>query len=290
MSSPKLVRIVHNNDLNAYLGDWKTNMNMMSDAITRRVSKEEGERYRITRHPKPFESFSFNCQDFSILLTYLDDNLRVIEETPITANQFPYQAYAESKVFLKICYIFFLVLLDDLAGIIEYFYKKNEPTVEVKKKFNDLLGKANKDSLLSSELAELVKTTNSWFPEVKKRRDDLVHQYETLLISFKQNPDGGNIAGQFSTKEIHTRDYEDIREYFGSVLCEYYEFINKLLDHFDNKFYTWYGIVRGKSSRTTSIIEGNAGIMLWWAYRYGNYRNDDLRVIEDNGEVDNEPI
>lgn len=285
MSSLKLIRIVHSNDLSAYLGDWKTSMNMMSDAIGRRVSKEKGERYRILRNPKPFESFSFNTYDFSILLTYLGDRLRVIEETPITPNQFPYQAYAEAKVFLKSCYIFFLVLLDDIAGIIEYFYKKNEPTVEVKKKFGDLLVKANKAGLSSNELSKLVKTANLWFPEVKRRRDDLVHQYETLLISLKQNQDGRNIAGQFSTKQIHTRDYEDIRDYFGFVLCEYHKFIDSLLDHFDNKFQAWYGIVRGKSSRTTSIIEGNAGIMLWWAYRYGNYRNNDLRVIESDGEV-----
>jgi len=265
-------------------------MNMMSDAISRRVSKQEGERYRIVKHPKPFESLSFNSYDLSVLLTHLDDRLRVLEETPITPTQFPYQAYAEAKVFLKSCYVFFLVLLDDVAGIIEYFYKKNEPTVEVKKKFSDLLGKANKDMLLSSELSELIKTANLWFPEVMRRRDDLVHKYETLLISLKQNPNGGNIAGQFSTKEIHARDYEDIRDYFGFVLCEYQKFIDSLLDHFDNKFQAWYGIVRGKSSRTTSIIEGSAGIMLWWAYRYGNYRNGDLHVIENNSEVGNETL
>ncbi len=88
---------------------------------------------------------------FPWLFTYLDDRLRVLEETPITPTQFPYQAYAEAKVFLKVCYIFSLIVLDDIAGIIEYFYKKNEPNVEVKKRFSDLLGKANKDRLSSSE-------------------------------------------------------------------------------------------------------------------------------------------
>ena len=282
MSSPQLIRIVHKNDLRAYLGDWKNSMNIMSNAISRMVSKEEGQRYRITRNPKPFESFSFDSDDLSVLLAYLDDRLRVLEETLITPNQFPYQAYAEAKVFLKSCYVFFLILLDDIAGIIEYFYKKNEPTVEVKKKFSDLLGKANKDKLSSRELSELLKGANLWFPEVMKRRDDLVHKYETLLISLKQNQDGKNIVGQFSAKEIPTRDYEDIRDYFGFVLCEYHKFVDSLLDHLDGKFKAWYGIVRGKSSRTTSIIEGSAGIMLWWAYRYGNYRQEDLAVIEDD--------
>lgn len=259
-------------------------MNVMGDAISRRVSKQEGERYRIVRYPKQFESFSFNSDDLSVLFTHLDDSLRVLEETPITPAQFSYQAYAEAKVFLKSCYVFFLVLLDDVAGIIEYFYRKNEPTVEVKKGFSDLLNKANKNKLSSSELSELVKTANLWFPEVKRRRDDLVHKYEILLVSLKQNSNGGNIAGQFSTKEIPARNYEDIRHYFGFVLCEYQKFIDNLLDHFDNKFEAWYRMGRGRSSRTNCHYIGSAGIMLWWAYRYGNYRNSDLHVIENNSE------
>lgn len=291
MSSTRLIRIVHKNDLRAYLGDWKNHMNIMSNSISKRVSKAEGQRYHIARIPKPFESFSFNSDDLTILLTHLDNRLRVLEETSITPSQFPYQAYAEAKVFLKACYLFFLILLDDVAGIIEYFYKKNEPEVRVKKKFNDLLGKANEDKLYSRELSELIKGTGLWFPELMRRRDDLVHKYETLLISFKHNQDGKNIAGQFSTKESPTKEYEDIREYFGFVLCEYHKFIDKLLDHLDEKFKVWYGIVQGGAGRTTSIIEGTAGIMLWWAYKYGNYTHKDLKVVENNeGEVVNETI
>lgn len=288
MGSQKLIRIVHKNDLGAYLGDWKAHMNMMSDHISRRVSKEEGQHYRITRYPKPFESFASNSYDLSVLLTYLDDRLIALEETPVVPNQFPYQDYAEAKVFLKSCYVFFLVLLDDIAGIIEYFYKKNEPTVEVKKRFSDLLGKANKGKLSCRELSDLLKGANSWFPEVMRRRDELVHKYETLLISLRQNKDSRNITGQFSTKEIHTRDYEDIRDYFGFVFCEYHKFIDSLLDHLDSKFMIWYGIVQGESSRTTSIIEGAGGIILWWAYRYGGYRHKGLQVIESNEEVVND--
>jgi len=291
MSSPKLIRIVYKNDLRAYLGDWKNAMNILSNSISRRVSNEEGQRYHIARIPKTFESFSFNSDDLTILLSHLDNRLRVLEETSITPNQFPYQAYAEAKVFLKACYVFFLILLDDVAGIIEYFYKKNEPDVRVKKKFNDLLRKANEDELYSRELSELIKGASFWFPELMRRRDDLVHKYETLLISFKHNQDGKNIAGQFSTKESPTIEYEDIREYFGFVLCEYHKFLDKLLDHLDEKFKVWYGIIQGGAGRTTSIIEGTAGIMLWWAYKYGNYTHKDLRVVENNeGEVVNETI
>jgi hypothetical protein len=131
MNSPNVARVIHKNDLGSYLSSWKYIMNMMSNSITNRISKEEGERYRIAKYPKPFESFFFNSSDFPIMLSYLDNRLRVLEDTQITPNQFPYQAYDEAKVFLKICYVFFLVLLDAVSGIIEYFYKKNEPTVGV---------------------------------------------------------------------------------------------------------------------------------------------------------------
>jgi len=282
MSSTKLIRIVHKNDLGAYLSDWKSQMNMMSSIIGKSVSKAEGQRYHIARIPKPFESFSFNSNDLTTLLTYLDNRLRVLEETSITPRQFPYQAYAEARVFLKACYLFFRILLDDVAGIIEYFYKKNEPGVRVKKKFSDLLKKAQEDQLHSRELSELIKGASLWFPELTRRRDDLVHKYEALLISFKHSQDDKNIAGQFSTKGSPTIEYEDIREYFGFVLCEYHKFIDKLLDHLDEQFEVWYGIVQGGASRTTSIIEGTAGIMLWWAYQYGNYTHKDLVVIESD--------
>lgn len=282
MSSTRLIRIVHKNDLRTYLSDWKICMNMMSNIISKSASKVEGQRYHIAGIPKPFESFSFNSDDLTILLTHLDNRLRVLEESSITPSQFPYQAYAEAKVFLKACYLFFSILLDDVAGIIEYFYKKNEPGVRVKKRFSDLLNMAQKDELHSRELSKLIKGASLWFPELTRRRDDLVHKYETLLISSKHNQDGKSIAGQFSTKESPTIKYEDIREYFGFVLCEYHKFIDKLLDHLDEEFEVWYGIVQGGASRTTSIIEGTAGIMLWWAYKYGNYRHKDLVVIESD--------
>ena len=282
MSSTRPIRIVHKNDLLAYLSDWKNLMNMVSYSISKRVSEAEGRRYHIARIPKLFESFSFDSNDLTILLTHLDNRLRVLEESSITPSQFPYQAYAEAKVFLKACYLFFSILLDDVAGIIEYFYKKNEPHIRVKKRFIDLVKKAQEDELNSRELSELIKGASLWFPELVKRRDDLVHKYETLLISLKHNQDGKNIVGQFSTKGSPTIEYEDIREYFGFVLCEYHKFIDKLLDHLDEKFEVWYGIVQSGAGRTTTIIEGTAGIMLWWAYKYGNYRHKDLVVIESD--------
>ncbi len=194
------------------------------------------------------------------------------------------QAYAEARVFLKASYLFFRILLDDVSGIIKYFYNKKEPKVEVKKSFNDLLKKA-KNGELPEDLSKLLERSSSWFPEMRKRRGDLEHQYESLLISFKQNGDGKHILGHFSTKGHTSSEYEDIREYFGFVLCEYQTLIDNLLDHFDTKFRDWYRIVQGKSGRTGSIMSGYVALSLWWAHKYGNYRHKDLQVSEGNIEA-----
>ncbi|GAI30068.1 unnamed protein product, partial [marine sediment metagenome] len=39
---------------------------------------------------------------------------------------------------------------------------------------------------------------------------------------------------------------------------------------------------RFKPHRDLNIIQGYAGIMLWWAYKYGNYRHKDLVVTEND--------
>jgi len=216
------------------------------------------------------------------MLAYLDDNLTVLEETPLIAGQrIDYQAYAEARVFLKACYIFFRILLDDISGIIEYFYKKNEPNVYrgLKKGLDALLNKA-KNGELPEDLSKLLEQPIAWFPEMRKRRVDLEHNYESLLISFKHGEDGKTILGHFSTKGPTSTEYQDIREYFGFLLCEYQTFIDNLLDHFDNKFRDWYGIVQGKSGRTISIMEGCAALPLWWAYKHGDYRHEALQVSE----------
>lgn len=106
------------------------------------------------------------------------------------------------------------------------------------------------------------------------------HYYESLLISFRQDKDGKTILGHFGTKGGAAKEYEDIRQSFGSILCEYQDLIDNILDHFDTKFMDWY---RFRPPRASTIsAEGYAGIMLWWAYKYGNYRRNGIVVIEDN--------
>ena len=86
------------------------------------------------------------------------------------------------------------------------------------------------------------------------------HNYESLLISFKQGKDGKNILGHFSTKEHTSKDYKDVRDYFGYVLREYQTFVDNLLDHFDTKFKGWYGLT---PPRNETITQGCVALPLW---------------------------
>ena len=277
MSPQTQIRITHKNDLRAYLSDWKTQMGIIYITMAKR-EPEKSERYHITRIQKPIESFSFNSDDVSVLLRYLDNTLRILEETPVTPGEFPYQAYAEARLFLKAFFIFLRILLDDLAGIIEYFYKTNERIDLCKGKgFKELLKKADKYKQ-TENLSKLLGQRRSWFQELRKTRDDLVHYYDSILISFKQNGEGRNVIGHFNIKERTPYVHKDTRKYIGLALSEYQRLIDDLLDHFDERFKDWYGIVQGKTSRTTTIIEGD--ITLWWAYKYGNYGDQTLKVDE----------
>jgi hypothetical protein len=273
MTLQKLKAVYYQNNLSSYISNWRFLMSQILKQPPINI-------------PQELVSLGDNTHDLSVMLSYLDAKLTILEETPITPTQFPYEAYAETRSFLKVCYLLVRILFDDISGIIKYFYDKNEPNSGVTKSFDKLLSKA-KNGALPEDLSMLLNQTIVYFPEMRSRRVDLEHYYESLLVSFRQDKDGKNILGHFSTKGRTSKEYEDIRQYFGSILCEYQKLIDNLLDHFDTKFVDWY---RFKPHRDLNIIQGYAGIMLWWAYKYGNYRHKDLQVIEDNGEVNNEPI
>lgn len=267
------ISVCHKNDLGTYLSDWVTMMRTVIN-ITR---PEKAQRHDLTRTPTTFESLHNNTYDLSVVLVHLDSRLRVLEEKPI--RQLDLRAYAEARVFLKAFYVFFRILLDDMSGVIEFFYKKNEPGVAVTKSFNGLLENA-KRGRLPEDLSRLLEQPSQWFPEVMYSRDDLVHYYDSLLISIEQGKGGKNILGYFNIKGRAHRECVNVREHLGFLLCEYQTLIDNLLDHFDTKFRDWYGIVRGKSGRTLTIMQGCVAFPLWWAYEYGNYRHKDLQVSE----------
>jgi len=265
MASQRTKTVYHQNNLSGYIGNWRLLMNQML-----RVQPP-------IDIPQELVSLGDNTHDLSVMLSYLDAKLTILEETPLIAGQkIDYLAYAEARSFLKVCYLLVRILFDDISGVIKYFYDKNEPNSGVTKSFNDLLNRA-KNGKLPEDLSTLLRRTIVQFPKMKDRRDDLGHFYESLLISFKKDKDGKTILGHFSTKGRTSKEYEDIRQYFGFILCEYQKLIDNLLDHFDTKFVDWY---RFKPHRDLNIYEGYAGIMLWWAYRYGDYRHEDLQVSE----------
>jgi hypothetical protein len=238
------------------------------------------------RMPQEAVSYNDNTYDLSLMLSYLDNNLTILEETPITPEQFNHMAYAQARAFMKVCYMFICVILDDVFGIIKYFYDQKEPGVIAKEceSFRNILTEADKHKL-PEDLSKLLQQSKEWFHEMRKRRNDLVHRYESLLISLRQDEDGRNIPGHFSTKGHTTREYEDIRQYFGFVLCEYQKLIDNLLDHFDSKFRDWYGFA---PPRDKTLFFGIVGMPLWWAYKYGNYRHKDLHITENSdGEAVN---
>jgi hypothetical protein len=236
------------------------------------------------RTPQEVISYNDNIYDLSLMLSYLDNNLTILEEMTLTPEKFDYLAYAQARVFMKVCYIFLRIILDDISGIIKYFYDKNEHPIIVPKSFDDLLKKSD-NKKLPEDLIVLLQTSKKWFYQLRERRVDLEHNYESLLISFRKEKDGKTVLGHFSTKGQNTKEYEDIRQYFGFILCEYQKFVDNLLDHFDSKFRKWYGFA---PHRDMTIYEKIVDMPLWWAYKYGNYRHKDLQIIETNdGKSDN---
>ena len=263
---PKIIH--HQNNLSGYIGNWRLIMNQMLKVQP------------PVDIPQELVSLGDNTHDLSVMLSYLDVKLTILEETPLIAGQqIDYQAYSEARSFLKVCYLLVRILFDDVSGVIKYFYDKNEPNSGVPKSFNDLLKNA-KNGRLPKDLSILLGQTIVHFPEMRGRRVDLEHYYESLLVSFRHDEGSKTILGHFGTKGRTTKEYEDIRQYFGFILCEYQTLIDNLLDHFDTKFRDWHGIVQGKSGRNLTIMQGCVALPLWWAYKYGDYRHEDLLIRE----------
>ncbi len=263
MAQSRKTNINHKNNLSGYIGNWLTVMN--------HIKKTQPP----IRMPQVVVSYNDNMYDLSLMLSYLDNNLTVLEETPPTPDKFDYLAYAQARAFLKVCYLLLRILLDDVSGVIKYFYDDKERNVGVPKSFNVLLKKAD-NRKLPEDLIALLQPSKEWFRQMRDRRADLEHNYESLLISLRQGQDGKNTLGHFSTMGHTAKEYEDIRKYFGFVLCEYQKLIDNLLDHFDSKFRNWYGV---SPPRNMTLYSGIVDMPLWWAYKYGNYRHKDLNIV-----------
>jgi len=259
---------IHKNDLSTYLSDWKYYVEMRNKLS--KIGKNKPQTI-----PKDFQAISEHTKDLWIVLRYLDSKLKILENNKLPLSE-KYQDYADAAVFLKCTYIFCQILLDTIAKIIRYFYKKNEG---IKLPCSLFIPPVKSKKNIPKDLSVILNKVYTWFPVVKGRRDDLVHDCESFLILFEENKSGMNIlkhSNITSKKEI--KSFGRIREYIGFLLCGYQQLIDDLLDHFDTKFKDWYGIKVGRSDRTQTCKVGD--MLWWWAVKYGGYKNPDLKFIE----------
>ena len=262
---------IHKNDLSTYLSDWKMKMERMNRFS--RIGKNKPQAI-----PKEFQAISTQTTDLWIVLRYLDSKLRILENNKLPFSE-KYQDYADAIVFLKVTYIFYRIILDTLENIIKHFYKKNEG-INLHHIFDDPHDpKSKKEVKFPKDLSAILKKVHTWFPEIKDRRDKLVHQCESFLILIEGNKSGMNILKYSNIAYGNKlRNFGGIREYTGFLLCVYQQLIDDLLDHFDIKFKDWYGIIAGRSSRTQTCRVGD--MLWWWAVKYGNYKHSDLKIKE----------
>ncbi len=266
------MKAIHENDLSGYLSDWKMKMEIMNKLV--KIGKNKPQPI-----PKTFQAIFTQNTDLRIVLRYLDSKLKILENNKLPFSK-KYQDYADAIVFLKVSYMFYRILLDTLAGIIRHFYGENEG-VKLPHKLFLPSDKSKKAEKIPKDLSVILDKVYIWFPEVKTRRDGLVHRCESFLILIEENKSGINILKHSSRSYGNEfKNFGGIREYIGFLLCEYQKLIDNLLDHFDSKFKIWYGIVASKASRSSSMMEWNSANMLWWAVKYGGYKNPDLRFIE----------
>ena len=259
---------IHKNDLSIYLSDRKMQMEIVNKLS--KIGKNKPQTI-----PKDFQAISEHTKDLWIVLSYLDSKLKILENNKLPLSE-KYQDYVDAAVFLKCTYIFYRILLDTIARIIRYFYRENEG-IKLPCSLFMPPDKSKKRENIPKDLSVILNKVYIWFPVVKDRRDDLVHDCESFLILFEGNKSGMNMLKHSNiTSKKGIKSFGRIREYIGFLLCVYQQLIDGLLDHFDTKFKDWYKIIAGRSSRTQTQREGD--MLWWWAVKYGNYKHPDLKI------------
>jgi hypothetical protein len=214
------------------------------------------------------------------MLELLDERLKEMEDIMKDFNpdkdisRFS-ASYGETIAFLDTTYIFLRCLLDDIAGIIEWFYKLNEK-INLPSSFFSLLKKSQKRTV-SEELILLLESCQEWFLDLKEQRDRIIHKYETKLIGFVLNKKDGD----WTTVHLRVEKSDPgvgIRASLGVVLRNYQCFVDDLLDFWDRRSLRWYGIVLSRNSRAHSILQGRTANMLFWATRYGGYHDAEMII------------
>jgi hypothetical protein len=286
------VKISYKNKLEVYLSNWRMTMN------AREAAKGGGP--FAAQLPQPVSALTRREYGVCLLLELLGNRLEQMEESVKDINPGkdlgPFsKAYSEAMTFTDATYIFMRALLDDVTGIIEYFYKSNG-VPDLPQSFFDLLKKTRaanapqkaKARNVPEELIAVLEPCQQWFPELREERDSIIHHYETKLIGFVLNPKkGGWTSIQFSGRRSRSKhpaspivqsEGVGIHTYLGLLLANYQRFIDDLLDFWDKKFYEWYGIVSSRSSRPLTILEGRSANMALWAHKYGKYIDDEMTI------------
>ncbi len=266
--------ISHKNCLSSYLGHWLTVMDVKARA--------EGRPSSGLRVTQPLQSLMRHKLNLCLMLELFDECLTRFERSLNSDKaDCDYGAYSEAICFLDAIYFFAKMLLDSVAGIVRHRdLNKSDRGRELPKRFN-VMYKESLKGKLPTNLNTVFSECKPWFPQLKARRDAIVHDYETYLIVFGQNSEGKKTAQQFSPREnAHAIDDEDLRSYIGMVMAGYQRFVDGLLDYWDEMFRCWYGITESVNSRTLTIFEDRNAKILWWAYQYGGYRNDNMVVSE----------
>ena len=264
------MKVIHKNCLSGYFG------NVRMALATR--ARADGQSSMELRIPQPLQSLSRHEYNLCVMLDLFDERLKRFEAT-IDSGKPEFGAYSEAITFLDSIYLFTRMLLDSAAGIVRHCYKCNEK-VDLSKRFGELL-KKSKQGQLPEGLNEVFSGCDTWFSQLKDRRDDIVHNYETYFIGFERNSQGEMKVVQFSPRnKTHATPEKDLRSYLGHVMAGYQRLVDRLLDHWDVTFYRWFGIVASINSRQLTILEGRSANILWWASRYGEYMHDALVVDE----------
>ncbi len=259
--------MAHKNDLQSYLGNWLAVMGVKARA--------EGKASSGSHVPPPLQSLMRHELNLCYMLELFDERLTRFERS-LSAEKAScdYGAYTEAMVFLDAIYLFSRMLLDTVAGIVKHL-DKSDPGRALPTSFDDLVKKSSKGQL-PTDLNAVFLPCQAWFPQLKTRRDDIVHHYETYFIGFAPNSMGGRTAVQFlPRKETHAISDEDLRAYVGTVMAGYHDLIDRLLDYWDKVFRDWYRI---SVPRDQPLLAGRRGNTLLWAYRYGGYRNASLVI------------
>jgi hypothetical protein len=262
------MRISHTNSIQGYVGKWLEGMNVKAC-----VKGKPSSRLTV---PQPVQSLSHHELNVCLMLELFDENLTRLEKSlNDKKTDWDYDSYFKAIAFLDAIYLFSRMLLDSAAGVVRHYYNCNNRGHELNKSFSKLYEKAVKGEL-PDNLNKVFSECEPWFSQFTIRRDKIVHYYETQLIGFVMNSEGKAQAMQISPTG-KTEQIKDLRSYIGMVMGGYQRFVDGLLDYWDEMFIVWYGF---RGGRITSILEGRRANILWWAYQYGEYRNDNMVVSE----------